>query len=730
MRIKQYIYLYKTKLDKLYSNVICPIQSNYTDYTPNDIKDRYFYLIDSSATFGEGYDKTTIELDTARGLKIYNDNSAVLTIKYAREDVKKFNYVVMTDTNNTKVFYFIDNIISLNDNPSNPSCSVHLKYDSWANNLDKIRGNSIFGTLNNGHIKNFEYNNTIKSLNVNIENGEQPYSYTNKFGTPRDDGYRILYYKMIANESKNEEIVSVGAFTIKEDTASIVVTTSDGVVLPDITTIFPPPYKTKSFFDNIYGVSVYYIPVKLYNKDLIDLGATEDVVFRSHFDIPRTESTMGVDFGEHTFTYKHEDSVDLFQIFNSYTKNCYLTYYAPFDFTVSKEDDKWCVDFIDCDMNIVTDFSDNIDVPVISHLNTLVGTDTHGAVINNRIVENYFYNNGMKRRLRYDFNLNNYDSLVSGDDNFDKNDKCSTSHYKEPLKSYLLKINDDIIDLSSNKYNELDFTVTVNLDTVTPKVSIIGNVSPFAQSFAYLTKRQDVSYSIDALDDYLIRNGAQLAISKDIAKISKRKIVTSGVLDTIKDSISSVVNVANSKSTGEAIANGVIGVIDTAENITSLVSDSKIAQRKIDLFNAKEKDLSNTPSVSNGDFGEGDLYADLIYVIECKQLNDITAKSIISKEFRYGQNQLLFVNANEIVSTYFDYKQFSNIDFITTGIDGVSMDELKAIYKRGITIHYVRTNYKGDNALAKGISPDNIVNVNKEFRIDQNYINANGGIVI
>lgn len=727
------ITLFNTKLDSLYQNVICPVTDNYTNHI--DITSKYHDMLHNDINIFSGLlgsSKKRYTFGNPRGCVVNDDLSVIIKLEVIDSDINGYNYAEILDTENKYHYYFIEKF-SRDNSLTRPLTVLLLKYDSWANSLDKIRISDIYGQLENGHIKRVDgiENNKPIFKNINIENGEQNYTYYPDFSSER---YKVLYYKVIASEPKNEDKV----FSVYSETINVKDINTSQTELFSIT-----GRQIKSFFDYKYSASVFYIPVALIDTNDMSLVDTTTTFTTADITINFNNTQL---FTTSVTTNKNPNYF-FPKIYNSYIQDCYLTFYAPISYTISETLQSISVIF-NCEGHRTADFSENPTGDLILGYVDVDGirSDTSNEYMINNFFDNYFVDS---EELHFK-DINPFTGINSGTLNKEINAKLSTSYYSRPLSRYFLRVNDDIIDFPyMSKINDVnnDIKFIISYDSISPKLSITNSV-PYPSSFQYIRKNQSVTYAIDAKDDYLIRNGSQFNIDKGIAKLNKISTLSNdvfgigatiagGVSQSINDTFGIISGIANAYITGGAkgignyLGNALTFQANMGKSLVNLVIDKYMGDLNIKKFDAKLSDLANTPSTpANSDFGQGDLLADLIYIIKGVQRNDITKDSIIHKEFRYGHNQSIFSNVNDIVNTYFDFKQFSNIDLNVYGIPDVCRKELQSIFRRGLTIHYIRENYKTDNAFIKGMSPTQIVNVDKEFRTDNNYKNAIGGITI
>lgn len=123
-------YLFKTPLDENYENVFDSFNdlSEYSRFLHNNYDNKYVTSLGG----------------VKRAVKTVNGNCKI-TIPFTYDEIKDYNYIEITNEASTSgvkyTYFFIIDITSENDNENNGSCTLTLKYDSWANNYSVIKTN-------------------------------------------------------------------------------------------------------------------------------------------------------------------------------------------------------------------------------------------------------------------------------------------------------------------------------------------------------------------------------------------------------------------------------------------------------------------------------------------------------------------------------------------------------------------------------------------------------------
>ena len=164
------IYLLKTPLDSNYNNIIDFNSTN----SYEDMKKIYRdVLIDSYGDYYEGFPYILLD-NFNRSIKINNKTSNI-TLPYNYREIREYNYLIIK-SGSEYYFFFILSLISENDG-GNSSCTISIKWDVWANNLDNIYESEIGSVYN----KLNDYN-LIEQKHFNrFTENKQPIYYNNSF---------------------------------------------------------------------------------------------------------------------------------------------------------------------------------------------------------------------------------------------------------------------------------------------------------------------------------------------------------------------------------------------------------------------------------------------------------------------------------------------------------------------------------------------------------------------
>lgn len=643
----------------------------------------------------------SLQAPTVSNIKRYNNN-IIFTIKDHYFSLRNYNYIALY-YDEEYYFYFITNIVSENDNPVNPSVTITGEWDIWHNHLTDMYFNNVINmnTIIRAHEDRFEYSNYTYFTTFYRNNNTK--TFTEKilnYDTTKNvynDEYKMLWLRVtVADEFFTQYNDKLNGTFFKF-----------GTDLINCTGIRPI---TNSNFRN-----VLYIPISIYYK-----GESVGGVLRQK-EIKDTTITPA-----HYITglYMHESGtgtpskvfipvsgsgiqleklpsinhgLNIMELYNengitSYYKSVEYTFNAPYTIEFSKNNDNYYAD---------------IYAPFVRFNNILSGSSSY---FGNAII-------GMPDKFRdstltYTFSSIPQDITVNGDtlkQDFEKmkelffdfeNEKIinclptitpitdiniNDSIEKEPklfiypYKYYSLYYNNSeyILDIPQNKTQYLRYIIYTNKKTSQPFIRILSRTDipsntdrkQINNGNIYLKNSGEITYAIDALTDYQIRNGAQ-----------EKTSVYLNMLNNI-------------------IKNG-FNVVGVGGTITSGINDlTRIASRYVDL--------NNTPdNVILSNRGEDDIYIQdnvLIYENTCSDNMLIQEKY---KEFYiYGYDYIKIDNITNNSRFWFDYKQTQNCK-LNNPINLADKQRIEQMFDDGV--HMFHINYDK-------VSDSYIVNTTMEF---------------
>lgn len=674
--------LYKTPLDNTYSNIFdIEFMGDEGDY-----KSVYKEVIDT-------YDKIEVPLSrTMKALKLDNKITQ-LTLYYNYFDIKDYTYV-----NISGYWFFINSLLSQNDNINSPSVTVEIEWDAWANNIDKFNRdikNKIYGDINTRHVKRFDenlnpiyYKNTENELPI-IENEIK-----------KDK--KILFAKLTLNEKALDNFLnSVPTLTptVKE------YKTETGF---SFLSVSQDNYSTEQlpFINNRI---VVYTPLALISdnkivngyvsKDtssLLYVSKESDIIntigarvtFKNNvggenelINLPLNTpfGNIGPDLLDYDYSFIGEDT--------SFIENIEYTFLSPYDYIING--------------NIVTFKSPVITLPFFNTIRSdfsllffyapLVtkvkydNTDTEydlwlvkESFLKNGIFEDYSYIYNDENPIIVDDNILNYYNLSSDP---------KLNIY--PFNYVKLLLGNENIIISPNKFNDNEYILRIYFDTNQPRYSLLCNGEIIRNcKTPFINNSGGVTYGIRAFDEYMINNGSQKTMANALETISN-----------ITDLVSPVSKKQMKKTPGKAI-------LGKVESVTNLIS-TPLKQY------ALEQDLKRKPtSYIKSNYGEDDLiYQDRPVFIkcECKDINylDVIKRDLYLHGYAINKNDKVFINTR----IWFDFIQTDNID-IDIPLNSDDKKIINEIHNNGVYRYHINVLPNGnlivDTELRKDASLNNI----------------------
>ena len=631
--------LYKTPLDTNYSNVIdvnldefnITHEFQLSIFIKEEIFDKIYSFININ-TYNKSIKKDLL-------------NSTLVVNKHI-ENIRDYNYCIITYDEGLILFYFITNITSENDNKDNPSSSLNLVYDVWTNNLYKILKGEIIGKVNTRHY------DRIKSVN----DGEISYYFRN-LDIPQldhkiskvslDNRYKVLFciYEFKSTEILNDDIVRT--FTTNVDDTDVYISAFDSV-----------------FIDR-YDKNLLYFPIGVLDTET--LSFKEGTFTGKDFYYTSTVFNS-YSIKSKSFEYKKEIE---FPVINKLTPNVakiYLSYYSPFIYNI---DENFNVEF-DCvligcdDKPVLSPHPDKIlplDFTNVDNYTTLRGFEEYRNQFFKKLYTDYFD--------VYDVNLND---LIE-DNNVEE---PQLNYY--PFKFYSLSINKEQYPLVSSSPNDNYLYITMDYKTFQPHLEITqDNKHIYSPQGFYLSTNGSLSFSVDALQDYLIRNGSQ---EKTAINISKMR---SGIksLENMLKSLGSIYASATTGFKGDRYTGSRTSMNDVLEPLY-----------KEEMYKSKIDDLSNTPDTYNCEYGECDiLFQNRLqcYKYEVDKNNPLYLQA--KNKFKYfGYSIENTENVNSVINrTHYDFIKCDTINS-NLMLPTIIKSMIENIFIRGVYRNHFRKN--------------------------------------
>lgn len=621
------VYLFSTPLDKNYNNVIDFNKANINTYLQS--------LPITQRTYSYAYLKVLLNSNFIHYIDNFNtravkvtDSGCFITIPRDYHDILDCNYVALKlDRYDYEyIFGFITDKVSENDNPINPSTTLTITFDVWANNLDYLTNDtSINKTVckhydrsyidNDGYRPNFLYRPN-ESLDV----------YKSTYGTSK----KLLFLVL-------EIAPYIGDTPVEYPYKALF---SDG---EEEYPVFISPLTSDQ-----YRKELLYCPVALLNESVNKLVSAR---VRSTVNTSYTWGTTTTIQVNKIFTFSPDTPLggSLSGSLTTYVTKAYYSYHSPFEYSISGDDVYINYPMFEMPLN------DTSSVPVIAALGNKFNKTTKWEVIEVN------YGSYEQFKIRGDGNvIENIEiplsyiidtQRVTDPDYINIETEPVNNRYPLNYKSLVYNGTEVFLD-PINLYSRNTVDVEIKCLTAQPKVEIFMDGIRFINiAGTYLQNSGMITYSVDALDDYLIRNG--------------NKVET----EQIFLALNGLVNTAKSTVIG--------GWAGLALGVYNYVQEQS-------KFNATFSDLNNTPSTVHSYTGEDDIvYQDRVIVVNNTCTDSINKNKLLNEIFLYGYPLYDESDILTNVRAYFDYVRTENCK-INGSMSEYNREQLEQIFNRGV----------------------------------------------
>lgn len=632
------------------------------------------------------YESIDISQPTISNIKRYNNN-IIFTLKQNYFDIRNFNYISLK-YNDKYYFYFITDIVSENDSPVSPSVTITGEWDAWHNHLTDIYFHSVTNsnTIIRAHEDRFIYSDNKYSTTFYRNNNtktftEKKLNYDTEKGVYNDE-YKMLWLRVtVADEFFTQYNDKLNGTFFKF-----------GTDLTHCTGIRPI---TNSNFRN-----VLYIPISIYykgesvggvlrQKEIKDTTITpvhyitglymHDSGTGTPSDVYMPVSGSGIQLEK---LPSINNVLNIMELYNesgitSYYKSVEYTFNAPYTIEFSKDKDNYYADiyapFVRFN-NILSGASSyfgNAIIGMPDKFSDSLQTYTFYSIpqditVNGNVLKQDFEK---MKELFFDFEnekIINCLPIITPITNIYENDSIENEPklFIYPYKYYSLYYNNSeyILDIPQNKSQYLRYILYTNKKTSQPFIRILSITNEQSNTDKkqinngniYLENSGEITYAVDALADYQIRNGAQ-----------EKTSVYLNMLNNI-------------------IKNG-FNVVGVGSAITSGINDlTRIASKYVDL--------NNTPdNVILSNRGEDDIYIQdnvLIYENTCG--DNMLIQEKYKELYIYGYDYVKIDNITNNSRFWFDYKQTQNCK-LNNPINLTDKQRIERMFDEGV--HMFHINY-------------------------------------
>ena len=668
------IYLLKSPFDSTYRNVVDFIhyEGQSTDFDHSSTL--------AQILLGELSAPITITAND-RAIKRSVDLTS-LTIKYNYDEIREYNYVIIRRDSTKYNFYFITNIISNNDSPDNPSCTLTLKWDVWNNNIDTISKSKSFNSTDVSHFDRFELDDNtlnpmyhkVNGINLPITNEEIPIA--NRY---------IPVFKVTQYSSFNENIVqTVFKYPLRVDP-----------VIEGDTDLVSNAIIGDSV-NGQYGRNVIYSLYGIYdivNQEYVDAPT----IAANYMPVKVERESDGLIYN----TLAYQDNIPMGYRWNypkttpeetEYIFAQYLTFNCPFEYTYNSD-------------TRVIQFPNNLfvkhNIEDLTELPKIVGDfnlEYDGAQIYSVTPNQFRVNVYVKQNSDIFFNNLGMSTILSNKALFrygaEYNKFLDPIRYTEPFTYYSLIFANEEVKLTPSY--EKDYLVRISKDLSTPQAQISISNSNLDKIYShgniFITESVPQSIGTIAETSYMIRNGSQHELSRDINKLMIGGYATKGLVD--------IIGSLYSPKFAEQLPSDVKGIA------SSIVNNMK--------YDAFERDLSNIPGNWYPSSGECDnRYQDRprLYKNSVPSNND-RFNQYLDFVYYFGYEKTAFKDILSNTRITFDYIQTSNCDLCDLIINSDDRVQLERIFNAGVTKWHILYDYE-DDSLTSFTLPTKDKNVTK-----------------
>ena len=703
MKIKR-IELFKTPLDTEYKNVIDIVDTN---NNINNYSNLLFYILT------EIYDNKVLTFDTPRGLTVTEDISSV-TVPYEQISIRSYNYCVAFDVDDNKYYFFIVGTESLNDTPLKSSSSLTLKWDSWANNIDVLMRSKSINQINCRHYDRYvlekDYSTSYEEKKVRFK-----YLYQIQDECPHTienisvDRYIPAFYRVQMTDvidpttKKPENLYNAITKTYLTDV-------HDEIMPATVELTYSPIDSTCG----VYNSNFIYIFAGLFDTQ------TEEYInckVKSNTDM--YIGNLGYIITNNLGGFDIEGLIDLNvsnKYFTEYVQSVELTFNSPFNYSISTINNVINISFGNQLLNT------DIGLIMLGTVGVYAG-DTFVGISSS-------FKTGFRDKsnfiIRTDEEERNYCDIRQNFTPFNSR-PVEPAFYQAPFNYKIICFNETQIPLNPIGERSVRYKIDYNYRTFLPNFKLSYN-DLFDGNYIFSRVNNPVNSSLNtngyftvgkrAEFSYLVRNGSQMETAKQLKEVSNGisligsvgKLFGLASMETPNNILGGMGNISNVLSGATEIASSIHDIVSTEQT-----------------YNAKLKDLAETPSVLNVSSGEGDiLYQDRLMIRQYKYIDSLYIKGVKSSLYLYGYP---IQNADDVFKNYretFDYVRTDSCKLKISGISNRDRITLENAFNRGIFKWHIVTPRSGDQneyyfSLGKEQSIDVIPNGDLNFYIDNEY---------
>ena len=580
-----------------------------------------------------------------------------------------------------------------------------METDVWLNNYyDIIKKGEIECEVITKHYKrNIIHNNDLNRLYYPIKGDEIEHTSSNCIITDKNNRYKILYLCVELTISSDDDVTKFDENFSPTFSGNYHILNSTNIG----SATFHSPIRKKK---NKNQKQILYFPIGIFDceKCRYVYGTINSYISQFHYKNNNTNVEVEFSFSD---TIIINDTVLNYDLYGTkiapYITKVYYSFNSPVE-----------IDFIQVNSEIDVDFY-IVSPTGNSSIGKFIG-EPKAITVEGQIydaISDIDYYQLENEEVYYFDELMNVNTINKQDFNYNDiyNENTEPLINAFPLKYIVCVYNNNRKIL--NRVHLFQDYFKIKYDKKSSQSLIFfkdnKNNTFFAPTGEFLKNSGLISYSVEALDDYLIRNGATEEISKEIKGLN----TLFGALKGVAQFASGLASVAGGNS-ASGITTMISGLVTTAENV--------VMSEYVELqYESKHKDLSNTPSTVYPNTGENDkLYQDRVTFYICSVSDENPVKKHILNYYKfYGYDITSTSNILENSRIYFDFIKCFKNNISTVICNNNDRVILETIFNRGVTKWHLSINDSFSNNHLLNLNKTNLNNVETDFVFNENYIN-------
>lgn len=636
------VYLFKTPLDSDYNNVIDTVNYN---------GDKKMLIFE---TMQRSYEYISFQA-FSRSVKRVG-NSTLLTLPIIYEEGRQYNYLVIEDDLQEYYFYFINSVISENDNTSKPSSTFDLQWDCWNNNINDFI--SIPNAIDYRHHKRFEIeynpNNTIKGIKPIYKVMNFPLNLNTRIENINKTRYIPAFFVVTI---KGGELMTLPdkSLPIDRDDGLYInfPFTFNGTIAGNI------PYAGKlricDSVNNRFNNNVIYMLAGVFDT-VTEKFVTEGVkVNGAKFNF-KTSSNDTLEYASDYLNEYGNVKLPILKIpknLQPYVNTVHLSFNSPFRYYTSESQTLTVINFVDNPLVMWEYSTGDETIPYIVIGDCIFKNDTYE--IDKRFISSF--EQSFDINFDDDIGINHFLT----DKNMVRNDDSNIDPilYTPSIKTLKLCYNSKYLTIFPYNNDIHTITIGVKNDTLQPHFKIADFDGKVSQNI-FVENSGFFSFGVDSLENYLLKNGGTTNLT-----------VLSNALNIVPNTIKAVLSFK-----GGMINSGISSLQQVQGNFENIIGAAiSVAQ------------ADRMPNEWSTNSGECDMvYQDRIRIVrEYVDINNPVLTEFIKGVYNFGYNYPCIESPFDNTRISFDYVKTVDCDLSSLKISKEDRMELENAFNRGIT---------------------------------------------